>query len=237
MVVATASVSLSACGNPEPTASNTDPAQAAAARQAPETYSSATELQPAHSSNAVPPASANGSADGQVDLEAADDVMALVWAEEKAGIALDMSGLRTDFPEVWAETVTEHDKRQLVVQYDHTADPAKLAAFLEILTALENDRWTYRLAGETVDRDSYRIVGRAVDFNYEDLYQRSQAMVQEREAWSSRLGLGDVVFSHPDILTGEVVVYTSQVQVHQVGSRFGFPIRIESSAGELEVQM
>jgi len=152
-------------------------------------------------------------------------------------MALDESGLRTDHPEVWAETITEHDKQQLVVQYDRTADPAKLTAFLEILTALENERWTYRILGEDVDRDSYRIVGRAVDFNFEDLYQQSRTMVEERETWAPLLGVADIVFSHPDIRTGEVVIYTSQTEVQQVGMKFGVPIRIVGGSGGLEVQL
>jgi hypothetical protein len=110
----------------------------------------------------------------------------------------------------------DDDNAQLLVQYDSTADPARLKEFLDKLTAVQ--------ALEL----PYRVVSRAVDYNERLFADRSQEIAaDEGGRWSERLGLTEISGAGPDFATGEIIVHTTAGAVTQVGDRFGFPIRIE----------
>ena len=155
---------------------------------------------------------------GPATKDPAPDGMARMWEMEKLGDALEASGLFTDFPGVWAGTYVEEADRIRVIQYDQTADPEELAAFLAVFQDLQ-----------TQDLGKWGVTAKAVNFNEDTLAQRAFQMVADSAVWTERLGISDILGSGTDIDTGQVIIYTSDQDASRVDTSWGVPIRIESS--------
>ena len=144
-------------------------------------------------------------APGMDDSAVAAEVLQPLWdgpfrhidSEIEAQDVIEAAGLQVGFPDLWAGLITESEDGRMVIQYDRTGDPSRVAAFERGLAELAN------AATELA------IVGRPVDFNEAELVVQSYRIVDERTSWAARLDVEDIVAVVVDMLAGEIEVHTT----------------------------
>jgi hypothetical protein len=110
--------------------------------------------------------------------------------------------------------IIEHDKGQVIVQYNVKADPYRVAEFKDKLAVCEDGS------------AELRVVGRPVEYSEAELRKLAGELVEGRDKWAPQLGITDILSAEVDLRTGAVLVETSQTEEPVIDDRFGVLIRI-----------
>ncbi|MDR1187506.1 MAG: hypothetical protein LBK95_08635 [Bifidobacteriaceae bacterium] len=149
--------------------------------------------------------------------ELSDDGMGRAWRSQDVESKLDAEALATDFPDVWAGSITDYDAGTYTVQYDADADQSHVDEFLAKVEAAQDLE------------PGLRIVPKKVDFSTAKTDAVMNDLTADLTGWAERLGVPDIVGMGPDGATAEIVIYTSGDINRDVTEVVGWPSRIQGN--------